>query len=238
MVARDETMPSGPWVFDAEVTAALDDMLQRTVPQYDSMRQACFDLACLYRQPETDIVDLGCSRGAAMAPLVERHGATNHFVGVDVSEPMVEAARARFASYIDAGVVDIRLCDLRRGYPPVRASVTLAILTVQWVPVEHRQQLLAAAREHTVPGGALILVEKVLGATAAMDDVLVHLHHAMKAANGYTQESIETKRRSLEGVLVPVTAARNEDMLRAAGFDDVECVWRWMNFAAWIAVRR
>jgi tRNA (cmo5U34)-methyltransferase len=238
VVARDETMPTGPWAFDDEVTAALDDMLQRTVPQHDSMRQACFDLACLYRQPGTDIVDLGCSRGAAMAPLVERYGATNRFVGVDVSEPMVAAARARFASYIDAGVVDIRLCDLRHGYPSVRASVTLAILTVQWVPAEHRQQILAEAREHTVPGGALILVEKVLGSTPATDGLLVQFHHAMKAANGYSQEAIETKRRSLDGVLAPATAARNEDMLRAAGFDDVECFWRWMNFAGWIAVRR
>jgi hypothetical protein len=34
---------------------------------------------------------------------------------------------------------------------------------------------------------------------------------------------------------VPVTARWNEDMVREAGFRDVDCIWRWCNFAAWIA---
>ncbi len=42
---------------------------------------------------------------------------------------------------------------------------------------------------------------------------------------------------ALEGVQVPVTAKWNEDLLRAAGFRNVECYWRWMNFAAWVAVK-
>lgn len=41
---------------------------------------------------------------------------------------------------------------------------------------------------------------------------------------------------SLEGVLVPVTTHWNEDMLRAEGFRHVDCFWRWMNFAAGVAV--
>ena len=44
-------------------------------------------------------------------------------------------------------------------------------------------------------------------------------------------------RASLEGVLVPVTAEWNEAMLHAAGFRQVECFWRWMNFAGWLAIR-
>ena len=48
---------------------------------------------------------------------------------------------------------------------------------------------------------------------------------------------LEAKSRALEGVLVPVTARWNEDMLRAAGFAQVDCVWRCMNFAAWLAVK-
>jgi tRNA (cmo5U34)-methyltransferase len=42
---------------------------------------------------------------------------------------------------------------------------------------------------------------------------------------------------ALEGVLVPVTAAWNEQLLKGAGFSQVECFWRWMNFAGWVAVK-
>lgn len=59
----------------------------------------------------------------------------------------------------------------------------------------------------------------------------------MEETNGYTQEEIRRKRLALEGVLVPVTAKWNEELLHNAGFRQVDCFWRWMNFAGWIALK-
>jgi tRNA (cmo5U34)-methyltransferase len=59
----------------------------------------------------------------------------------------------------------------------------------------------------------------------------------MKGRNGYTEEEINSKRIALEGVLVPVTANWNEQLLRDAGFTQVECFWRNLNFAGWIAIK-
>lgn len=233
----DRVMPVGRWTFDAEVTAAFDDMLRRSIPQYDAMREAVCELACCYRQEGSDIVDLGCSRGEALAPLVDRFGANNRFVGVDVAEPMLAAARERFAGLIAAGVVEIRELDLRTAYPPVRASVTLCVLTLQFTPIEYRWRILRDIWRHTRPGGALLLVEKVVGSTAELDAVMVDRYYALKRAHGYTQEQIETKRVSLEGSLVPLTASWNEELLQTAGFGAVDCFWRWMNFAGFLAVR-
>jgi tRNA (cmo5U34)-methyltransferase len=235
--AIDQVNPSGKWSFDEEVTAAFDDMLARSIPQYELMRQGVFDLACEYIQPKTDVVDLGCSRGEAMAPLVDRFGARNRFIGVEVSAPMLEAVRGRFAGLISCGVVDIRATDLRTAYPPARASVTLAILTIQFTPIEYRQRILREVFKSTIPGGAFILVEKVLGGSAELDQAMIRNYYAMKAGNGYSQEQIERKRLALEGVLVPVTAHWNEELLRQAGFAQIDCFWRWMNFAGWVAVK-
>jgi hypothetical protein len=33
-------------------------------------------------------------------------------------------------------------------------------------------------------------------------------------------------------------SAWNEDLLRRAGFDEVELVWGFLNFRAWVAIRR
>lgn len=233
----DTTTPGQHWEFDADVTAAFDDMLQRSIPQYEVMRRTVFELACAFVKDKGTIVDLGCSRGEALAPFVAKYGAYNQFVGVEVSEPMLEAARERFKGYISCGLVDIRALDLRTAYPPVQACVTLCVLTLQFTPLEHRQRILRTIYKHTQPGGALILVEKVLGATADLDALMVDRYYTLKAENGYSQEQIERKRLSLEGVLVPVTAAWNEELLKGAGFTHVDCFWRWMNFAGWIAVK-
>lgn len=225
------------WEFDEEVTRVFDDMLERSIPQYATMRSLVTDLAIAYARPGGHVVDLGCSRGEAIAPLVDRLGARNRFLGLEISAPMLAAARERFASWIDAGVVRIDEWDLRTGYPPTAADVTLAVLTLQFTPIEHRQRILRDVYRGTAPGGALILVEKVLGATAELDATLVELYWKLKRAAGYSDEDIRRKALSLEGKLVPVTAAWNVELLRMAGFDEVDCVWRWCNFAAWLAVR-
>ena len=42
---------------------------------------------------------------------------------------------------------------------------------------------------------------------------------------------------ALEGVLVPVTASWNAELLRSAGFTDVDVFWRWLNFAGFVAIK-
>lgn len=234
---QDQVIPNGQWKFDGEVTAVFDDMLSRSIPQYGVMRKACFDLAVRYAKPNTTIIDLGCSRGESLAPLVDHFGGDCRYIGVEVSEPMIAAATSRFGGLVNNGVVRIENIDLRSGYPDASASVTLCILSLQFTPIEHRLRIVQDIYDHALPGGAVILVEKIIGASAAIDRYMVDIYYKMKSDNGYTQEQIDRKRLSLEGVLVPMTARWNEEMLAMVGFRQIDCFWRWMNFAGWIAVK-
>jgi len=135
------------------------------------------------------------------------------------------------------GIMRVEELDLRSDYPPVSACITLCVLALQFTPIEHRQRILRDVWRNTINGGVLVLVEKVLGATAEIDALMVDVYYDMKRRNGYTEDQIQRKRLSLEGVLVPVTAAWNEELLRMAGFRQIDCFWRWMNFAAWVAVK-
>ncbi len=236
--ANDNTMPDGKWTFDESVTEVFDDMLSRSIPQYEVMRGACFDVACAFVKHDTTVIDMGCSRGEAMATLVDKFGAHCRFVGLEVSKPMIEAARARFRGLIACSVVDIREWDLRRKEYPFRGvSLTQSVLTLQFTPIEYRQRIVRNVYNSIMPGGAFILVEKVLGSSADIDDLMVSTYYGLKSDNGYSDEQIQRKRLSLEGVLVPMTADWNVQLLRSAGFSQVDCFWRWMNFAAWIAVK-
>jgi tRNA (cmo5U34)-methyltransferase len=240
---KDEGYAPDSWEFDEEVTRVFDDMLERSIPQYDVMRNAVTAVAIRFQQPSTNIVDLGCSRGGAIAPLINKFGAYNRYYLCDVSEPMLDAAKNRFSGLLEnpyggPGIVRIEKFDLREGYPEsILASVTLCVLTLQFTPIEYRQRILRDIYLHTTDGGALILVEKVLGATAELDALLVDLYYTHKKEQGYTEDQIQRKRLSLEGKLVPVTAAWNEELLRMAGFRYVDCFWRWANFSGWVAVK-
>lgn len=233
--------PGERWTFDGDVTAGFDEMLDRSIPQHRVMRDAVAAVASYFIRPGRGdlVVDLGCSRGEAIARLVDRFGAGARFVGLEISEPMLAAARTRFDGYIKTRVVDVRKHDLRAGLPVdcVGAAVALSVLTLMFVPIERRWYLLQDVFEALRPGGALVLVEKLLGETPQIDELLVAEYYRMKTEQGYSQEEIERKRLALEGVLVPVTAGANASALRGAGFRKVECFWRWMNFGAFVAVK-
>ena len=243
-------MPSTPrWEFDAAVTACFEDMLQRSIPQYEVMRDAVTSLAAQHVTGGSLVIDLGCSWGTALSLIREEYRRTRpwlddivghpdevRFEGYEVSKPMFEKASSLFAHAPDVHIYDADIRQWSTG-PNTDASVVLSVLTLQFVPINYRQQIIREAFNALEPGGVFIVVEKVLGEGADVDDMLVKRYHEHKAQGGYSLESVRAKQEALEGVLVPVTASMNEQMLRAAGFREVDCFWRWMNFAGWVAVR-
>ena len=232
-----EHMPRDRWRFDEDVESVFDDMLERSIPAYGEMRRLVYEVGHRFVGRGGHVVDLGSSRGGALAPLVAKFGDSARYTAVETSAPMLEAIRDRFEPEIADGTMEILDLDLRSGYPDVRATLTMSVLTLQFVPIDHRHRVVQDIFDHTAPGGAFVLVEKLIGGSSNFNHLFADVYRGHKRASGYSDEAIDRKRLSLEGVLVPITAAWNEDLLRRAGFAEVECFWRWANFAGWIAVK-
>lgn len=235
----DHTLPDGKWQFDDEVTRVFGDMLERSIPQYEVMREATAAIVCKFARNGDYIIDLGCSNGLALQPLVDRLRDRVRYLGVDISEPMLAQARARFK---DVPRVKIQNCDLRREFPRttldvLRSAVIQAVLCLCFIPMEYRQKVVVNCYRSLRDGGALVIVDKLLGETAEINELFVTQYLDKKLASGYSEEEILRKRLALEGVLVPLTGSWEQHMLQLAGFRYVDCYWRWMNFAGWIAVK-
>lgn len=227
----DTIEPKSKWTFDEDVTAVFDNMLERSIPDYGNMRSLVYHVGKHYIRIGKTVIDIGCSNGNAIAPFISQYGDDLSYIMCDVSEPMLDKCRDRFGS------MDIRNHDITKGLPEADACLVLGILTVQFTPIEYRQKIISSIYDRLCSGGAFVFVEKVLGNTDELDDLFVSEYYRIKSDNSYTQEQIASKRKSLEGVLVPITARWNEDMLKAAGFRKIDCFWRNLNFAGWIAIK-
>jgi len=223
------------WQFDEEVTAVFDDMLERSIPDYYNMRELVHKLTKKYARPNTVILDLGCSTGGAIKKAINELP-NNFFIGIEVSEPMRQKAKDNFKGIDRVAIVNH---DLRNGLPKIgeKVSVILSVLTIQFTPIEYRLNIIKDVYKTLADGGVFIFVEKVLGETAEIDNTLVELYYGLKGENGYTHEKIQKKRKSLEGVLVPVTSSWNIELLRKSGFQNIDCFWRNLNFAGYIAIK-
>ena len=224
------------WQFDEEVTAVFDDMLERSIPDYYNMRELVHKLTKKYARPNTVILDLGCSTGGAIKKSINELP-NNFFIGIEVSEPMRQKAKEIFKGIDRVAILNH---DLRNGLPKIgeKVSVILSVLTIQFTPIEYRLNIIKDVYKTLSDGGVFIFVEKVLGETAEIDNTLVELYYDLKGENGYTHEKIQKKRKALEGVLVPVTSSWNIELLRKSGFQNIDCFWRNLNFAGYIAIKQ
>lgn len=233
----DCVCPGADWSFNNDVAQVFHNMLRRSIPELEMMRNLVTMYGERYIQPGGTILDMGCSCGDSLLPFVKKHGTANRYVGIDRSEAMLAQAKQFFAKEIETGMVRFLLLDLEHTFPQIEACLMLSVLTMQFLPIEHRERCLRQAHTALVPGGALLLVEKIRGETPAEDEILTDLYYEFKNIQGYSWQAIERKKISLQNNMKPATIKRNVEMLYEAGFEQVNCFWRCLNFAAWVAVK-
>ena len=107
-------IPTGKWEFDEQVTDAFDDMLKRSIPQYDVMRSSVVNIAKNYAMQGASMIDLGCSKGEILQLLINEIGGYCKYIGVDISSAMLSSCRERFSHY-PSELISIEECDLRTG---------------------------------------------------------------------------------------------------------------------------
>lgn len=236
LFARGEATPGG-FRFDAEVARVFADMIARSVPGYAETVALTGWLAGRFGQDRTHLYDLGCSLGATLfACLRATHDRELSAVGVDASAPMLERARDQLARLELPRQPDFLEADVREiEFEP--SSFVALNWTLQFVPVDDREALLRRIHDALVPGGALVLSEKIVEEDAGAQTLLDRLHLDFKRAQGYSELEIAAKRSAIEDVLVPETLAAHRARLARAGFATTAVVARTLNFATLLAVR-
>ena len=238
---KDEIVADGKWVFDKNVTDCFDDMLARSIPDYNTMRDLTLRVAKPFITNDFNMLDLGCSNGINLELFIERYGELGgSFNGLDKSVEMVNKAEERLAKYSDSNLINVCVgdADITNFYfAPEIYNIVTSILTVQFVPIEKRPQLLSGVYKSLKDNGVFIFVEKILQPNAQFDRLYVDSYYDIKRDNGYTDEQIFAKKKSLEGVLVPNTHQGNIELLRSAGFKYVDTFWKSLNFEGYIAVK-
>lgn len=236
MSVNDSVIPSGSWKFDSEVAKCFADMLERSIPDYKSMRSLVYEIGEKYVKPGTWLVDVGCSTGLATEPFYVKHGDKLNYYLCDNSVDMLAECSGKFVQGIREKNVVIKNSNFWEADMPPHTSLCLCILSMQFMPTAYRQSMIQMIYNKLEDGGALIFVEKIIG-DENMDDDFVELYYQMKRLNGYTDDIIMKKRKSLENVLSPLKAEWNEDMLHKAGFKKIDMFWRCLNFCGWVAVK-
>lgn len=223
---------AGSWTFGGEVPQAFDSHVARSIPAYASSHELITDLADQLLPAGGRCYDLGCSTGALTALLARRlEPRRAELIGVDREPGMIKLATQRCAELPSVRFETATLEEFEFE----SADLMVSFYTLQFVPLRVRQEVVDRIHRALSPGGALIVFEKVLAPTARTQEVAVGAYADWKRRQGFNDEEIAAKTRSIRGVLQSLTPEENAAMLREAGFRETMQVFRWVLFEGLVA---
>lgn len=229
--------PLADFSFDAQVASVFPDMIRRSVPAYGALTGLLGIVAAHHARAGTRLYDLGCSLGAASLSM--RHHIKQpdcRIIAVDSSAAMIERCRENVAADNAPTPVEVVCADIRDLHLQ-DASVIIMNFTLQFITPTERLPLLKRLHDALVPGGVLLLAEKLRFDKEPDQTLQEQLHLAFKRANGYSELEISQKRAALERVLIPDSLDEHVARLQEAGFDTVVPWFQAFNFVALLAQR-
>lgn len=233
----DPLSEHGLFTFDDSVARVFPDMIKRSVPGYPTIISMTGLLAGKYASAGSTLYDLGCSLGASTLAMRQNIQQPDcRIISVDNSAAMLEHCK----KIIDTDTHDTPVtltCANLQDVVIENASVVVLNFTLQFIPRELRDTVISDIYRGLLPGGVMVLSEKVTFEDPHLDELNIELHHQFKLANGYSDLEVARKRSALETVLLPETLNQHKQRIANAGFNSCDVWFQCFNFASLVALK-
>jgi tRNA (cmo5U34)-methyltransferase len=221
--------------FDEEVASVFDDMLNRSVPFYTENLNLQINILKEFLEENDKVVDLGSSTGTFLIELAKKSGKKLNLLGIDNSKAMINRATNKAKAFgAEVKFVEADFLDYDFG----GSKAVIANYTVQFIRPLKREKLIQKIYDSLKSDGVFLMSEKLITENKKLNKIMIDIYYGYKKKMGYSEFEIAQKREALENVLIPYTMQENIEMLKNAGFKDVEVIFRWNNFATFIAFKR
>src|SRR5690349_1645393 len=111
---------------------SFDDHIRQSIPGLDVLRSMVVDLSRTFVQPDTTVLDIGCSTGSALEAVRNannRARASVRYLGIDTEEKFKGAWSSRSGADISFAVLDAcRYDDFKN------LSLVTSLFTLQFIP--------------------------------------------------------------------------------------------------------
>ena len=218
----------------ADHARAFDNHIGASIPGYNQLRAQCVKISQRFIQDETGVIDIGCSTGRLLRSISaynQKWHSDVRYIGIDTEAAYQEHWIRNSRKGIQFEVADARTFG---GFD--NASLAISLFTVQFIREKDKRSLLSKIRNGLVPGGALIIAEKVLANTGRIQDALTFPFYDHKRKT-FSAETILDKECRLRGQMTLWTEDEMKAVLREAGFRDLQSFWLNFPFVGLLALK-
>ncbi|WP_418358781.1 carboxy-S-adenosyl-L-methionine synthase CmoA [Shewanella basaltis] len=223
--------------FDQRVAGVFNDMIRRSVPGYAQIINTIGDFASDFVTPNSNVYDLGSSLGSATLSIRRQiEGRECQIYAIDNSLSMIERCTENLSAYVSDIKVNLLCADIR-DIDIENASMVVLNFTLQFLPKSDRDSLIKRICDGMLPGGLLVISEKLYFEDEQIHGLLDKQHLNFKRANGYSELEISQKRSALENVMRPDSLTVHKQRLTDNGFSHFSVWFQCFNFASMVAIK-
>lgn len=203
------------WTFRTPaVAAAFDAHVRESLPWYDFVTGAVAHFARAYIPNGGYVIDVGASTGnvgRALARTLEQRRA--YLLPIDNSKDMAKIY-AGPGRMVVADAVSFNFAET------TRPDLIVCFLSLMFVAVADRARLIEKMKDALDPGGALIIVDKMVPRPGYVGTVAYRLTLAAKHEAGASAEEIIAKELSISGVQRPMSESELPGFVEFFRFGD------------------
>jgi tRNA (cmo5U34)-methyltransferase len=202
-----------------------ENLINRLVPYFQKQNSLMMDLIPWERRATFKALDLGSGPGVLSRLLLDTFP-NAQVVAFDISAAMLEICKRKLWAYPNRASFirgDFTTDDFGSGYDAVFAGLVL-----HHTDDAGKRNFFKKVLGRMTPGGILLARDIVRGSTPRLNDEYEKLWRLYMRAQGEDGALWHDKFQAKD---LPATVDDQLKWLKEAGFIDVDCHWRYLNFA-------
>ncbi len=204
--------------------AIYDELILRLIPFYREHHDVIIGMIPHRSDQELNALDLGCGTGI-LSYLLLKHFPRARVTSYDLAENMLKVCKTNLACYSDRLSLtqgNFASDSFGQGY-----DIVLSGFSIHHLDNPGKADLYKRIYRVLNPGGIFLNRDIVLGATPYLTEQYHRLWRHFIRSNGEDDEKWFQKYLEED---IPATVRDQMDWLTDAGFVDVGCHWKYLNF--------
>ncbi|WP_293251478.1 MULTISPECIES: class I SAM-dependent methyltransferase [unclassified Microcoleus] len=209
-----------------------DGLIPRLIPHYREQHDLILQLIPFETNVNIKVLDLGAGTGILSAMILQTYPQAN-LTAFDMAENMLKVCQTNLSAFGERLTLqqgNFAEDDFGSGY-----DLVVSGLAIHHLDIEGKQKLFHKLFQSMNAGGILLIRDIVTGATPKLTEQYEDLWRQYMKANG------EDDAAWFQNYLkedIPSSVEEQTKWLAEAGFAEVGCHWRYLNFAIFGGVKK
>ena len=212
-----------------------DEVIRKIIPYYEESLSAIIDVLVEMGTYPKSILDIGVGTGNLALKLLRAFPEAS-LTGIDLVEDFIEATESKLSDYSDRIQLvnsDINDFEFNASYDLVVASFVFHHLTD-----EHKLKLYREIYRSLNAPGSFVNADFVDSGSPYFGKIFDELRMDQMREQGLSENYVEENYVEHRKIEIPTPVERQMSWLREIGFQEVECIWKYLNLATCIGTKR